>query len=108
MRCLCENNDTFDLKVEGDVDTDPIWCNQCGCNLDIEEVPISENLKDEIIKWAMQYGKWIEWSTDTLRSNAIELESEHNKLGQVLTEKVKKELGARYMISFLPSSSARL
>ncbi|KYD02685.1 MULTISPECIES: hypothetical protein [Heyndrickxia] len=108
MRCFCENKETFDLKVEGDVDTDPIWCNQCGCNFDIEEVPISEDLKDELMKWAMQYGKWIDWSKDTLRSNGIELENEHNKLGHLLTDQVKKELGAKYKVSFSPSSSARM
>ncbi|PEC20467.1 hypothetical protein COM96_19355 [Bacillus cereus] len=108
MRCYCENKETFDLKVEGDVDTDPIWCNQCGCNFDIEEVPISENLKDELMKWAMQYGKWIDWSKDTLRSKGIELENEHNKLCLSLTDKVKKALGVKYKVSFSPSSSARM
>jgi len=38
--CYSENKETFDLKIEGDVDTDPIWCNHCGCNFDIEEVSI--------------------------------------------------------------------
>lgn len=108
MRCYCENKETFDLKVEGDVDTDPIWFNQCGCNFDIEEVPISEDLKDELMKWAKQYGKWIDWSKDTLRSNGIELENECNKLGLLLTDKVKKALGAKYKVSFSPSSSARM
>jgi hypothetical protein len=42
MRCFCEQKETYDLKVEGDVDTDSIWCYQCGCNFDIEEVPLSE------------------------------------------------------------------
>lgn len=108
MRCYCENKKTFDLKVEGDVDIDPIWCNQRGCNFDIEEVPISEDLKDELMKWAKQYDKWIDWSKDTLRSNGIELENESNKLGLLLTDKVKKALGAKYKVSFSPSSSARM
>ncbi|MFB6587912.1 hypothetical protein ACFCVQ_20075 [Bacillus thuringiensis] len=38
MRCYCENKETLDLKVEADVDTDPIWFNQCGWKFDIEEV----------------------------------------------------------------------
>ncbi|WP_079708639.1 hypothetical protein [Paraliobacillus ryukyuensis] len=108
MRCFCENKEIFDLKVEGDVYTDPIWCNQCGCNFNIEEVPISENLRDELMMWAMQYGKWIDWSKDTLRSNGIELENKHNKFGQLITNKVKRELGGKYNISFSPSSSARM
>jgi len=108
MRCFCKNGKTFDLKVEGDVGADPIWCSQCGCNLDIEEIPISEDLKDELVIWAMQYGKWIDWDKDMLYSNGIELENEHNKLGQILTEKVRKELGDKYKVSFSPSSSARM
>jgi hypothetical protein len=107
MRCFCEHNQTYELKVEGDVDTDPIWCNKCGCNFDIEEVPISDNLKKELMEWGMKYGKWIDWSSDTLRPNGIELENKHNKLGQQLTEKEKKELGAEYKMKFSPSSSAR-
>ncbi|MDP4553494.1 hypothetical protein Q9251_21815 [Alkalihalobacillus macyae] len=108
MRCFCENKETFDLKVEGDVDTDPIWCNQCDCNFDIEELPISDVLKEELLKWAMQYGQWIDWSKDTVISNGVKLENEHNNLGQLLTIKVKKELGAKYIVSFSPSSSAKL
>lgn len=108
MRCFCEQKETFDLKVEGDVDTDPIWCNKCGCNFDIEEVPLSEELKEELMKWAMMYGEWIDWSKDTLRQDGIELEDKHNKRGQQLTEKVKKELGVTYKVRFSPSSSARM
>ncbi|EFV74831.1 hypothetical protein HMPREF1013_04857 [Bacillus sp. 2_A_57_CT2] len=108
MHCFCENKETFDLKVEGDVSADPIWCNQCGCNFDIEEVPLSEDLKDDLMRWAMMYGRWIDWSKDTLLPNGIELENEHNKQGQQLTEKVKKELGTKYRVKFSPSTSARM
>jgi hypothetical protein len=107
MRCFCEQNQTYELKVEGDVDTDSIWCKKCGCNLDIEVVPISNDLKKELMEWGMKYGEWIDWSSDKLRPNGIELENKHNKLGQQLTEKVKKELGAEYKVGFSPSSSAR-
>ncbi|WP_409304983.1 hypothetical protein [Peribacillus sp. SCS-155] len=108
MICFCEHQETYDLKVEGDVGTDPIWCNQCGCNFDIEEVPISGDLKEELMRWAMRYGEWMDWNNDTLRVNGIELEDKHNKLGQQLTEKVKKELGKNYKVRFSPSSSARM
>lgn len=108
MQCLCKNKDPFDIKVEGDVGADPIWCNKCGCNFDIEEVPISDDLKDELMKWVMMYGEWIDWNKDSLRSNGIELENGHNKLGQQLTDKVKKELGAKYTVTFSPSTSARM
>ncbi|TRM12005.1 hypothetical protein FH966_10075 [Lentibacillus cibarius] len=108
MRCFCENGEIVDLKVEGDFGADPLWCNQCSCNLDIEEVPISEGLKEELIRWSMQYGEWIDWSKETLLPDGMEMEKEHNKLGQQLTQKVKMELSTKYKVSFSPSSSARM
>jgi hypothetical protein len=108
MRCFCEYKETYNLKVEGDVDTDPIWCNQCGCNIDIEEAPISDELKGELLRWVMMYGEWIDWDKDILRPNGIELENTHNKLGEQLTKKVKKELSTKYNVTFSPSSTARL
>lgn len=108
MRCFCEQKETYNLKVEGDVGADPIWCNQCGCNLDFEEVSLSEDLKEELMGWALMYGEWIDWSKDTLRPNGIEMEDKYNKVGQQLTEKVKQELGVKYIVKFSPSSSARM
>ncbi|MCV9884973.1 hypothetical protein [Metabacillus halosaccharovorans] len=61
--------------------------------MDIEEIPISHEVKEELLKWGMRYGEWIDWNTDTLYPNGIELEDKHNKIGQQLTEKVKNELG---------------
>ncbi len=108
MRCFCEGKETYYLKVEGDVDTDPIWCDQCGCNFDIEEVPISEELKEELMRWAMMYGKWIDWNKDKLRPDGIKMEDEHNKVGEELTKRVVSELGTKYKVKFSPSSSARM
>ncbi|OHR66945.1 hypothetical protein HMPREF3291_00795 [Bacillus sp. HMSC76G11] len=108
MQCFCEHKETYNLKVEGDVDSDPIWCNHCGSNFDIEEAPISDELKDELVKWVMMYGELIDWDKDTLRPGGIELENTHNKLGEQLTEKVKKELGTKYKVTFSPSSTTRL
>jgi len=36
MNCLCMQKETYELKVEGDIGADPIWCEKCSCNLDIE------------------------------------------------------------------------
>jgi len=49
MKCFGEPKKTYDLKIEGDVATDPIWCNQCGCNLDLDDIPISDDLKRELM-----------------------------------------------------------
>jgi hypothetical protein len=107
MECFCEQKETYELKIEGDVGADPIWCNQCSCNLDIEDIPISNELKLELMEWVTRYGEWIDWDHDKLLSNGIELEEEHNKQGLNLTEKIKKELEGKYRIEFSPASMAR-
>lgn len=108
MLCFCEDKKSFNLKVEGDVGADPIWCDECYSNFDIEDIPISKSLQVELTKWIQQYGEWIDWSNDVLRTNGIQMEEEHNKLGKILTEKVQNELGTEYKIRFSPSSSARM
>ncbi|MFY0518463.1 hypothetical protein ACOMCU_11615 [Lysinibacillus sp. UGB7] len=107
MRCLCEQQVTFELKVEGDIGADPIWCDKCSCNFDIEKIPLSIELKSELMEWVWRYGKWIDWSNDGIFPNGIELEDEHNKQGVNLTEKVRKELEGKYKVAFSPSTFAR-
>ncbi|MDV2580914.1 hypothetical protein [Alkalibacillus haloalkaliphilus] len=107
MECLCDEKKTNDIKVEGDVGADPFWCYYCECNLDLEESSISIELREELMKWILKYGEWINWSNDEVVSNGVELEEEHNRIGSLLTEKVKKELGDNYKISFSPSTFAK-
>ena len=108
MLCCCENSKVFRLKVEGDVSADPIWCDECYSNLEIEEVPISESLKEKLTEWAQTYGDWMDWDKDVLLPNGVQMEDEHNKIGQLLTAEAQKELGTEYNIRFSPSSSARM
>ncbi|SHM45172.1 hypothetical protein [Gracilibacillus kekensis] len=108
LRCLCKQRETKELKVEGDLGADPIWCNRCNCNLEIEEVPISLDLKSELIHWMGKYGEWIDWDNDDeIVPNGIKFEDEHNKQGLELTNKLQKELGGDYVVIFSPSSFAR-
>lgn len=107
MNCLCEQQETYKLKVEGDVGADPIWCNQCGCNLDLDDIPISDELKSKLSDWATKYGEWIDWDLDQIIENGVDLEEEHNRQGAYLTEKVKLELRDKYRIKFSPSSMGR-
>ncbi|RKQ34009.1 hypothetical protein [Oceanobacillus halophilus] len=107
MRCLCKQKETKELKVEGDVGADPIWCNRCNGNLEIEEVPISLGLKSELRKWIANYGEWIDWDKDEIVTNGIKLEDEHNNQGYILTKQVQKEMGIPYKVSFSPSTFAR-
>lgn len=108
MLCFCEDSEGFCLKVEGDVVADPIWCDECYSNLDIEDIPISEGLKVKLKKWVQEYGNWINWSKDMLYSNGVQMEDEHNKMGELLTVAVREELGEEYKVRFSPSSSARM
>lgn len=107
MNCCCESGKTNELKIEGDVGAEPIWCNRCDCNIDIEDVPISDELVDELSFWAMKYGEWIDWNKDILLPNGVELEDEFNQAGIVLTEKVREELRDKYKIQYSLSTSAR-
>ncbi|MUK90339.1 hypothetical protein GMD78_18355 [Ornithinibacillus sp. L9] len=108
MKCLCDCGETYDIKIEGDVGADPFWCNKCSCNFNIDDFPISQKLSEELLAWSIKYGEWIDWEYDRLVANAIQLEDDFNRLGAMLTEKVKQEIGTRYLIQYFPSTSARL
>lgn len=84
------------FKFEADFVADPIWCNDCGENLDIEDFPLSENLREALLEWGSVYGKWIK-----TRGN-------HNEKGFELFQEVRKLLGEKYPIIFVPSKSAKL
>ena len=63
---LCRCDETKYLQVEADIGADPIWCKRCYCNFDIEDVPISTELKSELVAWVMKYGEWIDWGNDRI------------------------------------------
>jgi len=101
----CKHN-TY--KLEADLSVDPIWCNECGENLDIEDFTLSGSLQEELEHWVSEYGEWIDFNTDTLKRKGIEMENEHNKEGLDLLEKIKEELGVDYPIVFSPSTPGKL
>jgi len=88
LKDVCNCQFTSSLKLEADFVADPIWCNVCGWNLDIDDFPLTVNLKNDLYQWTEQYKK-------------ISI-NEHNVNGQNLTEKVKEELGSEYRIIFKP------
>ncbi|MDF2053279.1 hypothetical protein Q8G31_29310 [Priestia megaterium] len=90
----CKHN-TY--KLEADFSADPIWCNDCGKNLDLEEFPLSENLKGELEEWINDCGNWIDFDTDSLRGNGIEMETEYNKKRSTALWTSKKTI--RYRLS---------
>lgn len=78
MKDKCECKETFDLKVEAEIGADAIWCNKCYTNFEIQDIPIS-----------------------------LELKEEHNKQGLKLTKKIQKELKNTYKVLFSPSTYAK-
>ncbi|TXC90432.1 hypothetical protein FS935_10840 [Metabacillus litoralis] len=103
MECGCGVNKVLEFKVEADIGADPIWCNKCGYNLDIEDFKISKNPEEKLMNWISQYGKWIDWTTDTLVPNAAEMEAIHNANGEKLTHELATELSLEGKVLFSPS-----
>ncbi|MBY6054749.1 hypothetical protein KUV27_24235 [Cytobacillus firmus] len=93
--------------MDGDVGAAPIWCNQSGCNLDLDNIPISKELKMKLSEWAINYAEWIDWDLDQIIENGVVLDEEHKKQGAYLTEKVKLELSDKYRIKFSSSTMGR-
>ena len=107
MNCLCDAGKTYELKIEGDVGADPIWCGECKCNLELADLSLSNELKSGLWEWIRGYGTWIDWDKDEVVPNGIELEAAHNVQGKELTAKVQKELEGKYIIRFSPSRMVR-
>ncbi|MBS2968135.1 hypothetical protein J9317_05115 [Metabacillus sp. KIGAM252] len=89
--------------MEADFSADPIWCSKCEENLDIDNFPLSEELKEELAEWIGDYGEWIDMEKDTLMPGGLELEGKHDERGLELFNKVKASLGEGFPIVFVPS-----
>ena len=81
MDCCCKRGETRELIIEADIGADPIWCKHCRCNLDIEDLPISQGLMDQLESWSAQYGKWIDWEKEQLLPHAAQQEFAYNEGG---------------------------
>ena len=103
MECFCKNQ-TYSLRVEADYVPDPIWCNVCHCNIDIGELPLSDEIKNQLYQWSNEFGKWRHKGSDSFLENAYEIIREYNIRGIELTEKVKKELGPNYTVTYVNSA----
>lgn len=107
MDCLCSEKDSNELKIEADFGADPFWCSHCGCNLEIEDFPLSPDLKNKLLDWISDYGKWFNMEEDRLLVNGIAMETRHNKQGELLAEEVQNELTGKYKVKFSPATMAK-
>ncbi|OGO78693.1 MAG: hypothetical protein A2Y23_03585 [Clostridiales bacterium GWB2_37_7] len=109
MNWKCENcGNNSKLKLEAEFAVDPIWCEDCGSAIDLYTFPLTSSLKEDLLKWGNDYGKWIDFETDSLVINGIELEEEFNKNGNKLAERIKGELGEKFTVTYSPSTSASM
>ncbi|UOQ84708.1 hypothetical protein [Gracilibacillus salinarum] len=93
-------------KMEADYSADPLWCSTCGFNLEMNDFPLSKQLKADLMEWMMEYGDILEqtdWGENIMDDTAILIKS-HNKKGLRLHQKLKMELGDGYKVSYVYSS----
>ena len=94
LECFCKE-ESYDLMLEADYGADPIWCKKCGCNLNIDDIPLSRELKKELVNWVQNYCKSVIDESEYI----YETSHQHNINGLKLLDKVQKELGDKYKIS---------
>ena len=100
MRRICEcKEQSYDLILEADYGADAIWCKNCGWNLDIYYIPLSQELKKELEDWVGTYSNSVLDESEYI----YEVSQKHNTNGLKLLEKVKKELSIKYTVSYKPS-----
>lgn len=88
MECNCGT--TTNLLMAADF-ADPVWCAVCKVNLDLDEMPVSDALKRELEDWTKEFGKWIDWDSDLLKSEAVKvrqavygtMQNKSNKIGVI-------------------------
>ncbi|UOQ48763.1 hypothetical protein MUN88_00965 [Gracilibacillus caseinilyticus] len=93
-------------KMEADHSADPLWCSMCGFNLEINDFPLSQRLKTDLMEWIVEYGDILEqsdWGEKITDDTAILIKS-HNEKGIRLHQKLKEELGDGYKVSYVHTS----
>jgi hypothetical protein len=100
MKKVCFCDETFHILVEAEVSSDPVWCGKCQANLLLDDFPISEELKKELMNWNMDFDKHLmahEYNGVT-RSFAKRL----NEEGEKLTQRLSEELPCSYTVQYRP------
>ena len=91
------------LKLMADYDCSPLWeQTETGMdNIDPENLPISQGLRDALNAWAHRYNNTLD-RNDPCRSGfpIPEAEAAFNADGQALLDRLKEELGQEYTLTF--------
>jgi hypothetical protein len=71
---------------------DPVWCAVSKVNLDVDELPVSGDLKQQLENWTREFGKWIDWDSDLFKSDAEKAERVFNQKREVLFSRLQDAL----------------
>jgi hypothetical protein len=74
----------------------------CKVHLDVDELLISGELKQQLEDWTRDFGKWIDWDSDLLISDAEKTEEVFNQKGDVLVAGLQEALPP-FTITYQPS-----
>ncbi|HWO76925.1 MAG TPA: hypothetical protein VNM69_13700 [Bacillus sp. (in: firmicutes)] len=103
MKDVCFCDETFEILVEAEVSADPIWCNKCKANLDLDELPISEELKAELYEWNSTFSNHL--ASHNYNGITQSFSEWLNASGENLTKKLSAELTNTYVIQYHPYQS---
>lgn len=101
---LCNCKELVTIRVEGEMGADPLWCDTCQYNFELDDIELSKELKAELFVWVNDYASWVDWEHETLIEGREQEEDAHNEAGKALTEKVRAELVGQYKVVFSPST----
>lgn len=72
-------------------------------NFDLDDFPLSEGLKKELNRWVSAFEEVVDLNGDCLKDTAFfQRLKNHNDWGEILTARVREELGDDYPIVFKP------
>lgn len=102
MECGC-NEPTKKLLLEGEYGADPVWCAGCQYNIELDELPLNEEMQDALLDWGNAYGQWVDLEEGVFIEGGEQMEAEHNKQGEFLAKKLTLALNG-YHVQFNPSA----
>lgn len=103
MECGCKELSRL-LLLEGEYGADPVWCAVCQYNIELDELPVSEEMQETLLDWGNAYGQWVDLEDGVFVEGGEQLEAEHNKQGELLAKKLQMALGNGYTVQFTPSA----